>query len=305
MKSSIKLSAVLLAVVIAAVMSIADPGQAVNNGVQIWNRGSHKCVSVQGGSTAPLTPLVQEPCANAFGQHWIFLGDVGGIRQLYSLDTGLCARIQSFTNAGAVVQDSCGTGDAGLFWAITDLSVPFPQRRVIFKSSTTNFCLDLENGELWDGLPMQVWQCNSNTNNQKWDVAVPSTKVYPVSGRVTGLAGKCMDVAHGDSTSGTTVQLYHCNGDAAQWWTFPGDGTIRAYGKCLDVAGAGTANGTRVQIWDCNGGVAQQWLATPAFELVNPNSNRCLDVTGANSADWTPLQIYGCHTGDNQRWVTP
>ena len=47
-------------------------------------------------------------------------------------------------------------------------------------------------------------------------------------GQITGLAGKCVDVAGANSADGTTVQLYDCNGTAAQQWSRPGDGTIRA-----------------------------------------------------------------------------
>ncbi|MFE9493949.1 RICIN domain-containing protein [Streptomyces collinus] len=36
------------------------------------------------------------------------------------------------------------------------------------------------------------------------------------TGTVTGLAGKCLDVAGANSADGTPVQLYDCNGTAAQ-----------------------------------------------------------------------------------------
>ncbi|MET7276790.1 family 16 glycosylhydrolase [Kribbella sp. NPDC005582] len=120
------------------------------------------------------------------------------------------------------------------------------------------------------------------------------------NGQITGLAGKCLDVAGANANDGTTVQLYDCNGTAAQSWSRPGDGTIRALGKCLDVANAGTADGTRVQIATCNGNTAQQWTYTGAKDLVN--RNKCLDVTGNNSANATPTQIWTCTGGGNQKW---
>ncbi|MDX6247925.1 MAG: hypothetical protein QOF10_1285 [Kribbellaceae bacterium] len=120
--------------------------------------------------------------------------------------------------------------------------------------------------------------------------------------QITGLAGKCVDVAGANSADGTPVQLYDCNGTAAQQWTRPGDGTIRALGKCLDVANAGTADGTRVQLASCNGSGAQQWTYSGAKDLVNPQANKCLDVTGNNSANATPLQIWTCTGGANQKW---
>ncbi|MFI8003034.1 lectin [Streptomyces sp. NPDC086010] len=122
-------------------------------------------------------------------------------------------------------------------------------------------------------------------------------------GPITGLAGKCVDVAGGSAANGTAVQLYDCNGSAAQQWTVGSDGTIRALGKCLDVASAGTADGTKVQLWDCNGSAAQQWATPAARDIVNPQANKCLDVSGGSSANATRLQIWTCTGSANQKWT--
>ncbi|MDT4987428.1 MAG: hypothetical protein QOI74_1522, partial [Micromonosporaceae bacterium] len=121
-------------------------------------------------------------------------------------------------------------------------------------------------------------------------------------GRIIGLGGKCVDVAGANPANGTPVQLWTCNGTAAQTWSVGGDGTVRALGKCLDVTAAATANGAPVQLFDCNGTNAQRWTATGG-QLVNTGSNRCLDATGASSADGTRLQIWDCGGGTNQRWT--
>ncbi|MBO7939861.1 ricin-type beta-trefoil lectin domain protein [Streptomyces antibioticus] len=122
-------------------------------------------------------------------------------------------------------------------------------------------------------------------------------------GPITGLAGKCVDVAGANSANGTPVQLYDCNGTAAQRWTVGADGTIRALGKCLDVASGGTADGTPVQLYDCNGTAAQQWAVPAARDIVNPQANKCLDVAGNNSANGTRLQIWTCTGAANQKWT--
>jgi gluconolactonase len=123
-------------------------------------------------------------------------------------------------------------------------------------------------------------------------------------GRITGIGGKCVDVTGGSSTNGTRLQLWTCNGGAAQRWSVGTDGSIAALGKCLDVAGAATNDGARVQIYDCNGIGAQQWTAS-AGHLVNRGSGKCLDATGRSSANGTPLQIWTCGTGTNQQWTLP
>jgi beta-glucanase (GH16 family) len=120
---------------------------------------------------------------------------------------------------------------------------------------------------------------------------------------ITGLAGKCVDVAAANTADGTQVQLYDCNGTNAQQWTRPGDGTIRALGKCLDVNAGSVADGTKVQLWTCNGTPAQQWVYTSGRDLVNPQANKCLDVTGNNSANATPLQTWTCTGAANQKWT--
>ncbi|MBG0563771.1 glycosyl hydrolase family 18 protein [Actinoplanes aureus] len=125
------------------------------------------------------------------------------------------------------------------------------------------------------------------------------------TGRITGIGGKCVDVAGAASANGTAVQLYDCNGTNAQTWTVGGDGTIRALGKCLDVAAAGTANGVLTQIYDCNGTGAQQWQAQSNGTLRNPASGRCLDAQNNSSANGTRLQIWDCFAGANQRWTLP
>ncbi|MFY1633927.1 lectin [Solwaraspora sp. WMMB335] len=121
-------------------------------------------------------------------------------------------------------------------------------------------------------------------------------------GQITGYGGKCVDVAAANTANGTQIQLYDCNGTAAQRWTWAADGSVRALGKCLDVAAGGTANGTRVQLYDCNGTAAQRWVFSAAGDIVNPQANKCLDATGVSSANGTPLQIWECGGGPNQKW---
>ncbi|MER6006955.1 ricin-type beta-trefoil lectin domain protein [Nonomuraea angiospora] len=123
------------------------------------------------------------------------------------------------------------------------------------------------------------------------------------AGAITGLGGKCVDVAGGSSADGAAVQLYTCNGTAAQQWTRPGDGTLRALGKCLDVVDRGTADGSKLQLWSCSGGANQQWTYTSGRDLVNPAANKCADVTGNSSADGTRLQIWTCTGAANQKWT--
>jgi hypothetical protein len=133
--------------------------------------------------------------------------------------------------------------------------------------------------------------------------STPPTSTPPATGgQITGIGGKCVDVAGASSADSTPVQLFTCNGTAAQKWAPNSDGSLRSLGKCLDVKGAGTANGTKVQLFTCNGTAAQKWTATGGT-LVNAGSGKCLDATGRASADGTPLQIWSCTGASNQKWT--
>ncbi|HET6532673.1 MAG TPA: PQQ-dependent sugar dehydrogenase [Actinoplanes sp.] len=125
------------------------------------------------------------------------------------------------------------------------------------------------------------------------------------AGPIRGLAGKCLDVAGGNTADGTKIQLYTCNGTVAQQWTVTPNGPVKALGKCLDVAGGATASGTKAQLWTCNGTGAQVWSAHADGTLRNPQSGRCLDVSQNNPADGQQIHIWDCTAAANQKWVLP
>ncbi|MFD7500536.1 glycoside hydrolase family 19 protein [Streptomyces sp. NPDC059850] len=132
---------------------------------------------------------------------------------------------------------------------------------------------------------------------------LPAANASTSDTQITGLAGKCLDVADANSANGTAVQLFFCNGTDAQRVSTPGDGTLRVLGKCLDAVERGTADGTSVQLWDCNGGPNQQWVVNEAHDIVNPAADKCVDVRENNSANRTRLQIWTCSGAANQKWT--
>ncbi|MFD8069883.1 ThuA domain-containing protein [Streptomyces parvulus] len=127
----------------------------------------------------------------------------------------------------------------------------------------------------------------------------------PRTGEVKGVGGKCLDVDNSMTADGTKIQLWTCNGTAAQRWTRADDGTLTALGKCLDVSGGGTADGTKIQLWTCNGSGAQKWAPQSDGTVRNPQSAKCLDASGGTWNDGTPVHLWTCHTGANQKWVLP
>jgi glucoamylase len=129
---------------------------------------------------------------------------------------------------------------------------------------------------------------------------------YRGAGPIMSTAGKCVDDAGANANNGTTIQLFACNGTAAQSWDWrSSDGTLRALNKCLDVTGGATANGTPVQLWECNGTGAQEWRWRQQTRLVNPQSGRCLSVAGGSVADRAQLDISDCEETAREVWQLP
>lgn len=129
----------------------------------------------------------------------------------------------------------------------------------------------------------------------------------PGSGQIVGVhSGKCVDVKAAGTADGTPIQLYRCNGTAAQQWKLEADGTLRALGKCLDVQYGKTENGSLLGLNTCHGAGNQRWEKLPGGLLRSVHSGRCLDALGWSTGDGSRLGIWDCtphHT--NQQWTGP
>jgi putative alpha-1,2-mannosidase len=136
-------------------------------------------------------------------------------------------------------------------------------------------------------------------------VPPPAPRAGPITSGVS--SSLCVDDKGSSTTGRNPVQVYTCNGTAAQDWTIAvaTDGTVSALGKCLDVSSSGTANRTPADLYTCNGTGAQQWQPGPDGALVNPESGKCLDDPGASTTSGTQLQIYTCNGTSAQDWRLP
>jgi hypothetical protein len=127
--------------------------------------------------------------------------------------------------------------------------------------------------------------------------------IHAITGDYGAYAGKCVDVPGGIPADGKQLQIWDCNGTAAQTWTSGPHGQAMAFGMCMDVAWASTDDGAKVQLaWCYPNDPAQQWVIYPNGNLVNPNANKCLDVRDWRTDNGAPLQIWDCTGGANQKW---
>ncbi|MGI5239781.1 endo-1,4-beta-xylanase [Dactylosporangium sp. CA-139066] len=112
-------------------------------------------------------------------------------------------------------------------------------------------------------------------------------------------SGRCIDVPNASHNNGTRVQLYDCNGQTNQAWTYTSSRQLTVYGNmCLDAAGSG--NGAAIQIYSCNGQANQQWNVNSNGTISGVQSGRCLDVWGTGNGQ--QVQLYDCWGGANQRF---
>jgi len=159
---------------------------------------------------------------------------------------------------------------------------------------------------------------NSATQASALDAPIAAYGQSPAAlGRVEASAGSgyCMDNTGDSSSDGNPIQIWQCNGDAAQNWEFIPDsnGITGDYmlensnGKCLDDPADSTTDGTKVQLWTCLGDASQEWTQTAVgsyIEYVNSNG-LCLDDTGDSHTDGTRVQVWSCLGDTAQQWHGP
>lgn len=151
-------------------------------------------------------------------------------------------------------------------------------------------------------------QTTSYTTSVPSEQAVLLTVTGTESGSTTGAivgtqSGRCLDINNFSTTNGTQAQLWDCNGQTNQRWTYTSAKQLMIYGsKCLDAQGQGTTPGTPAIIWDCNGQPNQQWVLNPNGTITGVQSSLCLDASGAATANGTKIIIWTCTAAPNQQW---
>jgi hypothetical protein len=109
---------------------------------------------------------------------------------------------------------------------------------------------------------------------------------------------KCADDAGGRAVAGNKIQLWTCNGGAAQRITFTPGGQLQVAGGCI--------TGSTVAFWEpCSGASNKVWTRTSGGEYVNRSSGRCLTDPGISKKNGTRLTLAACKNTVDQRWTLP
>ncbi|KAJ7035158.1 ricin B lectin domain-containing protein [Mycena alexandri] len=236
-----------------------------------------------------------------------------------------CLAASSDANGATVRIEDCSIGgDTRQSWTVSGSTLQ------VF----SNMCLDVTNGAIANGTPLQIWECAASNTNQEWTL----------SGSTIQWSGEdsCLDLTNGNVTDGNVVQIWGCShgpnqrwtlttgasetithwtsnttcltaptnanggevvvapcdGSASQLWTEIGP-TIVVYGNmCLDVPNGNTTDGVKLQIWACTPGVGdanQQFFYLTSDQNIQwINEHKCLDLPDGNLASGTQIQMYAC-----------
>lgn len=119
---------------------------------------------------------------------------------------------------------------------------------------------------------------------------------------IIGIGGKCLDNYANLKKDGNKIQLYTCNGSAAQNWAINTDGTItNANDYCLNATGS--VRKSLVTLSACNKGSLQQWTVDSTKNLIiSEASGLCLDDQYGKTTDGNPIQVYECNGTASQTW---
>jgi hypothetical protein len=119
----------------------------------------------------------------------------------------------------------------------------------------------------------------------------------------------CFDLAGGDSSWQTPIQLWRCNGLVNQAWVWTEDLQIilagsNSPGKCIDLPGGDARNGNYVWLWECNGGEPQGWFLDGQQIKYKANPKFCVDLPGGDASNGNRLWLWECNGRDSQNWET-
>jgi hypothetical protein len=201
----------------------------------------------------------------------------------------------SATGEGAYCTDT-----AGALWESTGLMYQLSSGGTWTPATTANSSINLTYPT---GADMG---CNTvgyalPTANSDWQVSNATHAADAIIG--TG-SGKCIDTPHSNFADYTRMQIYTCNGTAAQSLTYNSSGELTVDGGryCLDAKGYGTTNDTPVQLFACRGTTNQQWSFSLNGSIVGIGSGLCLNVTGYGTTNGSLLQLWTCLGTTNDQW---
>jgi hypothetical protein len=246
------------------------------------------CLDDKLSSTADKNPIDVYTCNGTDAQDWTVEPD-GTLQVL-----GKCLDVDaSGTADGTLIDLYTCNGTGAQQW--------IPKGDGTLVNPESDKCAE-DPGGTADSAQLVLEPCDNADDEQLWTMpySIPAATGTITAGFDSSL---CVDDDASSTADKNPIDVYTCNGTAAQSWTVEPDGSIEVLGDCLDVDASGSANGTLVDLYTCNGSGAQQWRMLTSQTLVNPESGKCLDDPDASEIDKTQLQIWSCDGNPEQNWV--
>lgn len=253
-------------------------------------------------------------CSPPPGAPWLSYNDVSGIQRTYG--TRIAGSLVSSRANCAAAHAAVGSGDPAFLWDCDEFANDQEYYDVTTWSNGdawnlqllgSNLCLEpLSNTA---GSNVTLWTCSSGSTNYDWRLE---------SMFVRGFGGLCLDLANGNTSAGTAINVWECGalGGANQRWTRTRAGQLR-YGTSNMCAAVNSAT-LRLNLATCNTGDSTQLFTFEDGRIRRANNNaQCLDVLGPSDAQYAvngtsgwglpsngaPVQQFNCNTALNQRWV--
>ena len=299
----------------STVVDITSGSSYDGTNVQLWHSNSS---NAQAFGFLPLDPKL-----SAEGQ--VDLAD-GYYQISSSVNPSYCLDITDWSSLnGSKLQVWQRTGEQNQLFKITKQEDGFYR----IENAWSGKSLDVTDGCLIPGTPIQQWDSIADSAVQEWRIADQTGGMCSFQNVATGLM---LDLKWGMAQNGQTVNGCTTNGTNAQNWLLTkvanpedafdewvqseketlSDGTYLIQSKAgeglvLDVAGGTSASGGNVQLYSANMTAAQMWKVSHDEKgyvtITNLNSGKVLDVSGGIQKAGANVQQYDGNQSLAQKWI--
>jgi Ricin-type beta-trefoil lectin domain/Concanavalin A-like lectin/glucanases superfamily/Fibronectin type III domain len=191
------------------------------------NPATGMCLDDPHSTTVNGTQLDLYTCNSTAAQEWRL--PYTGLNYAGALKSGIAGKCvddtgSSIANGNKIQLYTCN-GDKAQDWVVSSDGTV----------RAFGACLDNTGGVAANGNPIQLWTCIPGEADQQWEPGPDGYLVNPGT-------NMCLDDPHSTTVDGTQLDLYVCNGTAAQVWTLP---STTVPGTVISVsAAAGTGKAT-------------------------------------------------------------
>lgn len=288
---------------------------------KLINVNSGKVLDVDGASKKSGVQIQQYGWNNSRAQKWLPIKNENGTYTFYSaLGHGLVLDVDSGNAVNRTkVQTYTWNGTNAQMFCFYNTEVNIPSQGKVIEdgyytislTADNNKVLDLHNGDVADGTPIQIYSSNGTLAQCFW-VEYLEDGYYSIKIAKTG---KVVDLTRGGLVPGTVVQQETEDNKIKQRWIISdnGDGSYRiisaANGLCMDAGDM--ALGRTITTQHISDVSSQKWsfveykpsIAEGCYRISTAiNSNKVIDIAGGSLVAGGNAQIYSYNKTLAQKW---